>query len=258
MNRPTATADRWVVRARPNPDAAFRLFCIPHAGGGASTFRGWADSLPADVEVCAVQLPGRENRMAETPFTHVAPLVEAWAEAAAPWLDRPFAVFGHSNGALVAFEWARWLRRTGGPQMAHLFASGRRAPDLPPRQRDTHDLPDHEFLADLRSLGGMPEEVLAHPELLQLLLPVLRADLTVHETYRWYPEPPLELPVTAYVGNADHKVCRDEAEGWERHTTKAFTLRVFPGDHFYLASQRDLLLKTLAKDLAPTLRATKA
>lgn len=246
----TPAPDRWIQRPRPAPGARLRLFCIPHAGGGASAYRGWADALPPEVEVCPVQLPGRENRMAEPAIDRLEPLVEALAEAVGRWSDLPFAVFGHSNGALIAFELARHLRAREARQMAHLFASGRRAPHLPQRTPFLHALPDDAFVREVRALGGTPEEVLAHPELLRLLIPLLRADIALNETYAFRDEPPLDLPLTAYGGIADEKAHRDELEGWARHTARAFVLRLFPGDHFFLhGPARDAVLRALAQDL---------
>lgn len=253
MSRPPPP-DHWIQRPRPRPGARLRLFCLPHAGGGASTFRGWPDALPPSVEVCPVQLPGRENRTSEPPFDRMEPLVEALAGAVLREAGLPFAVFGHSNGALIGFELARWLRRAGAPQPVHLFPSGRRAPDVPRRTPLTHTLPDDEFLADLRALGGIPEEVLAHPELLGMLLPLLRADVALNEMYEYREEPPLELPITAYTGLADAKVTREDVEAWGRHTARAFTVRAFPGGHFFIFSERPRVLEMLARDLDGVVR----
>lgn len=245
----TRTTDRWIARPRPNPRARLRLFCIAHAGGGASSFRGWADVLPAEVEVCPVQLPGRENRLAEPAFDHVEPLVAALADALEPYLDLPYALFGHSNGALIGFEAARALRARGRPLPAHFFASGRRAPDVASARPPIGDLPDEGFLADLRELGGLPPALLEHEELLGLLLPVLRADVRVNETYAFAEAPPLECPLTAYGGVADAKVTRESLEAWRRHASGPFVLRMFPGGHFFHQDGRDAFLRTLSADL---------
>lgn len=248
------TADRWITRPRPSPRARLRLFCLAHAGGGASTFRGWADVLPAEVEVCPVQLPGRENRVAEPAFDRLEPLVDALAEAVDPYLDLPFALFGHSNGALIGFELSRLLRARGKPLPAHLFASGRRAPDLPAETAPIHALPEPEFLAELGQLGGLPPAVLEHRELLGLLVPLLRADVAIHETYAFREEAPLPVPLSAYGGLTDVKVSRDQLQAWARHTEGPFVLRMFPGGHFYVQENRDTLLRTLSADLLGVLR----
>lgn len=249
MSATTSRSGSWITRPRPRPGAPLRLFCLPHAGGGASAFRAWADVLPAEVEVCPVQLPGREARMAEPAIDRMEPLVEALSDALRPFDEEPFALFGHSNGALVAFELARRLRREGRYGPVHLFASGRRAPDVPSPRPPVAHLPDDEFLADLREMGGTPAEVLAHPELMRILLPLLRADVRVNETYVFTEEEPLACPVTAYGGLLDPKASREDVEAWRRHTAGAFTVRFFPGDHFFVFTQRDLVLRTLATDL---------
>jgi medium-chain acyl-[acyl-carrier-protein] hydrolase len=241
--------DPWIQRPQPRPDARLRLLLIPHAGGGASAFRGWADALPPEVEACPVQLPGRENRMGEPAFDRLAPLVEALAGALERWRDLPYAVLGHSNGALIGFELARHARRTGTPGPVHLFASGRRAPHRPSPVRDVHDLPQAELVAELAELGGMPRQVLEHPELLGLLVPVLRADMALTETYQHRDEPPLDMPITALTGSEDAKVSLADAAAWERHTRGGFRLHVFPGDHFYLFANRDRVVATLSADL---------
>jgi len=246
---PTPVKDPWIQQPRPRPEARLRLFLLAHAGGGASAFRGWADEFPSTVEVCSVQLPGRENRLREAPFDRMAPLVEALAGAISRWSDRPYAVFGHSIGALVGFELARHAEATGAPAPVHLFASGRRAPDVPNRQPDLHRLGDDELIAGLQELGGMPAPLLEHAELLQLLLPVMRADLALTETYTPTPGATIRAPVTACTGTEDGKVSLDEARAWERHTTGGFRLRTFPGDHFYLFAHRERVLQALREDL---------
>jgi medium-chain acyl-[acyl-carrier-protein] hydrolase len=257
VNQPSSP-DRWITRPRPSPRARLRLFCIAHAGGGASAFRGWADALPPEVEVCPVQLPGRENRIMEPPFDRADPLVQALADAVEPYLSLPFALFGHSNGALIGFELARTLRARGRPGPAHFFASGRRAPHLPADRAPIHQLPEAEFLADLQELGGLPDELLAHRELLSLLVPTLRADVAIHETYEFTEQAPLDCPITAYGGLKDPKVSRAQMEAWARHTRGAFVLRMFPGGHFFLQDDRPVLLRTLSGDLHHVLAAVSA
>lgn len=241
--------DRWIIRPRPNPRARLRLFCIAHAGGGASSFRGWGEALPAEVEVCPVQLPGRENRIMEPALDRLDLVVETLADALEPHGTLPFAVFGHSNGALIGFELARTLRARGRPGPLHLFASGRRAPHLPPSGPPIRHLPDREFLTELQELGGLPPALLEHQELLDLLVPTLRADVGLHETYALREEPPLECPITAYSGLADPKVSREHAEAWRMHTAGPFTLRLFPGGHFFHQDDRATFLRTFAGDL---------
>jgi medium-chain acyl-[acyl-carrier-protein] hydrolase len=246
----TATAfDSWIVFRKPNPQARLRLFCFPYAGTGASIFRTWSDGLPADVEVCPVEFLGRGTRMMETPFTQLPPLVQALAQALAPLLDKPFAFFGHSLGALVGFELARQLRRQYGVQPVRLFISADRAPQIPHQDRTIHALPEGEFLVELRRLNGIPGKVLEEVELMQIMLPVLRADLAVYETYVYSTERPLNCPISAFGGLQDHRVSRGDLEAWRGQTSGSFSLRMFPGDHFFLNTTQPLLLQVLSQEL---------
>lgn len=247
---PPATKNAWLVLPPPRSVTRLRLFCIAHAGGGASAFRGWAEYLPQHVEVCPVQLPGRENRVMEKPFDRVEPLVDALFAAMQQAMNLPYAIFGHSNGALIGFELARRARAAGTRMPEHLFASGRRAPDLPGRTRDVHTLPESELLDEIKALGGIPDEVLAHPELRALIVPLLRADMALTETYQVGDAPPLPIPITGYAGAADPKVPVEDVQAWSRHTTAEFRLRTFPGGHFFVFDSRQLVLRTLADDLA--------
>ena len=226
-----------------------RLFCFPYAGGGVHVFRAWADNLPKTVEVCPIQLPGRGARMMDAPYTRMAPLVYAAAEAMLPHLDKPFAFFGHSMGALVSFEVARWLRRQTGPEPIRLFVSGCFAPDIPDPY-PLHKLPDAELLEGLRRLNGLPQEALENAELMSLLLPTLRADCMVTETYTYTDESPLNCPISAFGGLQDHLVGRTHLEAWRQQTTAFFSLRMFPGDHFFLHSAQRLLLLILSRELS--------
>lgn len=250
MHRPRAALNSWVVAPRPHPEARLRLFCFPYAGGGASIYYAWPRGLPASVEVCAVQLPGRESRLAETPYADLGALVAKLGEELRPWMDRPFAFFGHSNGALMAFELCRLLRREGRPLPVRLIASGRPAPQLPLDEPPVYDLPEDRFVARLRELSGTPEEVLQNPEIMALLVPLLRADFSLAETYAYPEEPPLDLPLSAYGGERDDEVSADEVEAWGAQTTGAFRVRMFPGDHFFLNADRDLVLREVAAELA--------
>jgi medium-chain acyl-[acyl-carrier-protein] hydrolase len=225
---------RWLVTPRPRPNAGVRLLCLPYAGGAASAYRAWSDALGPDVEVCALQPPGREMRLRERPFDRVEPLVAAAADALEGALDRPWAVFGHSMGALIGFELIRELRRRGAPLPLAFAASGRNAPHLPPRDRLMYGLPDDEFIAKLRRFEGTPDEVLQNRELMELLLPLLRADFAVNEVYTPREEAPLDLPLLVMGGTEDEEVSREGLAAWEGYTTGPFSVRLFPGGHFFL------------------------
>lgn len=246
--------DRWTVTPRPNPYARLRLFCFPYAGGGATIYAAWPKLLPPEVEVVAVQPPGRETRIGETPFTDLAALVDAMHAALLPKLrERPFAFFGHSNGALMAFELTRLLRRRNDPLPLHLFVSGRPAPQLELDDPPVHDLPEDEFVEELRRLQGTPEEILQHSELLQLVVPLLRADFSLGETYGFVPEAPLELPVSAYGGERDAEVPQAHVEAWREQAGGAFDTRMFPGGHFFVNEDRAQVVREVSDALRPLL-----
>lgn len=241
--------DRWVQYPRPNPLARLRLFCFPYAGGGASIFAPWARDLPPAVEVAAVQFPGREIRLSEKPYSDLLALVEVLAEALTPHFDKPFAFFGHSNGGLVAYELARRLRRQGRPGPVHLYSGGRPAPQVVIDEPPVHALPHDEFLATLRRFAGTPEEVLQNPELMELIEPTLRADFSLGETYRYAPEPLLTIPITAYGGMRDGEVPPWQVEAWREQAGGPFNLKMFPGDHFFINSDRAEVLRELTREL---------
>lgn len=249
MSRSTTAAafDSWIPFRKPRPEARLRLFCFPYAGAGALIFRNWSESLPTDVEVCPVQLPGRGTRLTERPFTQLSPLVEALAQALVPLVDRPFAFFGHSLGALISFELARRVRRRYGVHPVHLFVSAGRAPQIAHRGPLIHTLPEKEFLAELRGLNGTPSELLDHKELMEIMLPLLRADFALYETYVYSTEPPLNCPISAFGGLQDRRVIDSDLEAWRAQTSFSFSLLMFPSDHFFL--NQPLLLRVLSKEL---------
>jgi medium-chain acyl-[acyl-carrier-protein] hydrolase len=171
------------------------------------------------------------------------------AEAIMPYLDRPFAFFGHSLGALLSFELARYLRKQHGLSPIHLFLSGLGAPQIPVRELARHNLPEAEFIEELHRLKGTPKEVLENPELMRLMIPMLRADFSVSATYEYKIEPPLDCPFTVLGGLQDDDVGHEMLEGWREQTLSTFSLRMLPGDHFFLHSAQALLLDILHKEL---------
>ncbi|HTR46283.1 MAG TPA: alpha/beta fold hydrolase [Verrucomicrobiae bacterium] len=243
-----AATNVWFSNLRPRPDARVRLFCVPYGGGTATVFHQWPDGLPADVEVWAVNLPGRGRRLMEPAFTSLAPLVDLLSQAILPLLDRPFAFFGHSMGALIEFEAARQLRKSGARLPDRLFVGGCFAPHLPD-PHPIHHLPEAEFINEVRRLGGMPAEVLANQELLELVLPSLRADFTVTETYTATEEPPLPSAISVFGGWRDPITDKQSLEAWRSHTSGEFSVRMLPGDHFFLISQQRLLLNMISDEL---------
>ena len=212
-------------------------------------FREWSDHLPADIEVCPVQLPGRGTRSMETPFSEIAPLVEALAQALVPLLDKPFALFGHSLGSLVGFELARWLRTRHRTPPVRLFVSAAPAPQVPNRHLPIHKLSERDFLAELRRLNGTPEELIDHKELMDIVLPSLRADFAMYENYRYSSEPALNCPISTYGGLSDTKVQFNDLESWRDQTSVSFSIRMFPGDHFFFKTVGPLLMRVVSKEL---------
>lgn len=247
------TTNSWITHPRLNPQAHLRLFCFPYAGGGASVFYAWSDDLPRYFEVCPIQLPGREGRLGELPFTRLSSIVPPLVQALQPYLNLPFAFFGHSLGATLSFEVARQLCRRNDPSPIHLFVSGSSAPQIPLRNPPIHQLPETEFKAELRRFNGTPEAVLENEELMQLLLPLLRADFAAHETYVYTADAPLSCPISAFGGLQDTEVSHDDLAAWQEQTRSIFTLRMFPGDHFFLHSARKLLLQSMSQDLTQSL-----
>jgi medium-chain acyl-[acyl-carrier-protein] hydrolase len=207
--------------------------------------------LSSAVEVCPVHLPGRAARMRETPFSDVHRLVDAFLPVMVEYLERPFAFFGHSMGGAIAFELSRRLRRAYGVEPQHLFISGRRAPHLPDNEPPIYNLPEPEFKEELRRLNGTPAEVLEHPELMEIVLPLLRADITLSQTYKCEARPSLTCPLTVYGGMQD---IHDEAAGleaWREHTVGTFNLKMFDGDHFFINTVQQPLLNAVESALLP-------
>lgn len=238
----------WFLATDPHPAPAFRLFCYPFAGGTARTFASWSRRLGPDVEVVALQPPGREARFREPAFEELEPLLADLIPVLAPRLDVSFGVYGHSLGSLVAFELARALRRAALPMPAALWLSGRRPVHLPRRLPHPADLSDAELIEALTNSGsaiaGQSEE------LIRLVLPIVRRDLAILKSYRYVEEPPLSCPITALAGVADLEVTRDELERWSVHTTGPTRCRRFPGGHFYFLDDPDGLLAALAEEIA--------
>lgn len=248
------TIDPWIGR-RLTAEAGLdlRLFCLPCAGGGASAFRAWRADLPASIDLCPIQLPGRETRLHEHPFTTMEPLVAALADALEPHLGMPYALFGHSMGALTAFELARELRRRGKPEAVRLFVAGFASPETP-RTRERHRMNDRDLIAELRDFGGTPAVLLNDAEMMRHVLPILRADFSVIETYRRRDEAPLDIPISGMAGAEDREAPAVAMTGWGRQSSAGFRLTVFSGDHFFVhaANVRKAVVEVIARDLFQT------
>jgi medium-chain acyl-[acyl-carrier-protein] hydrolase len=223
-----------------------RLWCFPWAGAGGSAYGGWKPPPESEIEVRPVELPGRGARFREPPVRRLRPLAELVAAELDPAPGERFALFGHSFGALVAFEVARELRRTGRPEPVHLFVAARPAPDEPLERRDVHRLPDDRLVRTVRRFGALPDEVLANDELLELVLEPLRADYEVVETHEHVEEPPLRCGISAFRGSREYRL---DLTGWRRHTTGSFSARVVPGSHFFVRTAADVVLAAVEEDL---------
>ena len=239
----------WIVCPQPNPQNHLRLFCLPYAGAGVSCFRSWTRCLPSEIEICSIRLPGRENRQREAPLKRLKPIIETLAPIIRPYLDKPFAFFGHSMGALLSFELARELRRRNWPTPVYLLVSGSRAPQLPDPHPPIHRLPQTKLIKKLRSLKGIPDEVLENQELMQLFLPTLRADFELLETYFYLEEKAFDFPIAAFGGLEDNKVSLEELAAWREQTKSEFSLQMFSGDHFFLHTRNRELQPALAQQI---------
>jgi medium-chain acyl-[acyl-carrier-protein] hydrolase len=228
--------------------ARVRLFCFPYAGAGASIYRPWVSELAEHVDVWAVQPPGRETRFKEPPVADLDTLVELVTEAIRPHLDVPAVFFGHSMGAAVAFEVARRLDAPLRGCPVTLVVSGRRAPHLPDDREDRlHTLDDPRFIAEIQKrFGGIPQQVLEHPDLLALLLPTLRADIAALERHVLRCHEPVAFPIVAFGGMDDPRVSTADLAAWKQATRGTFSMRLFRGGHFYLQSERGPLLEALS------------
>ena len=246
------TRAKWLQRFRGAQPPRVRLFCLPPAGGGTMTFRGWRDELDPAIELVLVQLPGHETRMNERPIDDREALIELLARVLLPEVRQPFALFGHSFGALLAFELVRLLRRRGWGKPVHLFFSARRAPQIVHNGLLLAQLPDDRLLdAVQRRYGGIPPEIAREPEWASLIVPALRADVAIDEGYRYVEEPPLECGVTVFGGQRDFALPRRDLEAWRAHAAERFTLREFPGDHFFLRADQShrLLVRAIGEEL---------
>jgi malonyl CoA-acyl carrier protein transacylase len=228
----------WFPSLNPQSTAQGRLFCFPHAGAGAAAYQSWPSLFPPEIEICPIQLPGRETRLNETAFTRLQPLIVSLTEAIAPYLDRPFAFFGHSFGALLAFELTRHFRRQGLPQPFHLFLSARRAPQLPDHEAPIHNLSEDRFFEALKRWRGIPPSVLQDRDFTRLYQAPLRADFAALETYFYPKDKPVDCRISCFGGIDDTTVKQIELEAWQEQTSQKINLKLFAGDHFFLENQQ--------------------
>ena len=246
--------DPWLIRPVSRASAEVRLVCFPNAGAGASAFARWHLLLPPSVELWVVQLPGRENRHREPFLTDLRTISDAITSSIVPLADRPLALFGHSMGAVTAFETAKRLRARG-VRLSALFLSGRGAPHWPNPSEDLDQLSDDDFIAAVdHRYGGVPALLKEDVEFRQLYLPVLRADIAAVSHHRDTEAPPFECPVHVLGGTGDVTAPREALEGWRRHGVGEFKVHLFPGGHFFVQTATGAVLELLAAELARAAR----
>lgn len=246
MNKQT---NAWFQNGQMSGQVELKVFCFPYAGGSAFVFKKWADHLPSTVQLIPVELPGRGARLKEPPYVSLPSLIGDLEGLIWSLLDKPFVLFGHSMGAIIAFELARYLRRKYDCEPQALFISGRRAPQIPNSDPINYNLPKDEFIKELIELDGTPKEVIEHEELMDMMIPLLRADFQLTQTYEYTADIPLQCPIAVYGGLEDHHVPREVLLPWKEMTSSNFSLHMLPGDHFFLRSSQTQLLALLAREL---------
>ncbi|WP_033347345.1 thioesterase II family protein [Kitasatospora aureofaciens] len=245
----TSPSTLWLRRFHPAAGRPVRLVCFPHAGGSASYYHPVSAALSADTEVIALQYPGRQDRRTEPCLDSIDALADRITDELLTLEDRPTLYFGHSMGAVLAFETAWRLEQKGGPAPRGIIASGRRAPSTR-RAETVHQRDDAGVLAELRLLDGTNTRALENEEILRMSMPAIRADYRAVERYTCEPGRVLRCPITALTGDADPRTTVAEAEAWQEHTSGGFRLRVLPGGHFFLAEQQAAVLREITTELA--------
>ncbi len=244
------TKNPWIENWLPRPNAQVRLFCFPHVGGSAAIYRTWPAKFSEQVELLTVELPGRGQRFGETPFSSLKEMLIIFHQAISSYLDKPFFIFGHSMGALIAYEWALLLQKEKQTLPLKLFLSAFGAPHVAlSREKQLHLLSDKEFLEELHRLKGTPAEVLKHKELMQLLIPMIRADLKMVETYQYQVSEALALPLCVLGGTQDSEVEESKLLAWKDLTSSVFKSKFLEGDHFFIQSKRDELVHFISQEI---------
>ncbi|PTM58826.1 surfactin synthase thioesterase subunit [Desmospora activa DSM 45169] len=225
----------WIKKLNHPLNPSYHLFCFPYAGGGSWAYYSWKEHLSLRVGLYSIMLPGREERTAEPPVTSIQELVNKLGPAMLSYLHQPYVFFGHSMGALVAFELARYLMNVGAPAPVHLFLSAFPAPHLLlPKDMDQYRLSDDDFIDHVKKLGGIPEEVWRHRELVDMVLPLIRSDFRLFQTYQYQEGTPLPCGITVFGGMDDQEIPMENLSAWEKHSGEAFKLQMFTGGAFLL------------------------
>lgn len=237
-------ASKWISYPKPNREARLKLFCFPYAGSsGIVTYKHFADNLIDDIEICPIELPGRGFRLIEPLLDNIHEIVNQLHPEILPHLNKQFAFFGHSMGALISFELAKKLSKENGKVPGILYVSAHRAPNISERQIIFHTLAYDDLLIQLKKNNGMMDEVLNNKELLELVLPIIKNDYKVCETYKLETDTKLDCPITAFGGKQDSDVNEEHLKGWANFTNLAFNLKIFDGDHFFIIKERKSFLK---------------
>lgn len=245
-------SNSWFIR-QPGASRRFRLYCFCYAGGSAASFMPWQALLNPGIEVCAVQLPGRGTRMHEQHYTDFPALIKALAQVMSKEREMPFAFFGHSLGALIAFELTRYCKYRHLPEPKRIFMSGCDAPQHKGVSKNLHSLPDDGLIEALEAYNGTPSEILANRELLELVLPTIRADFALAANYQYRPMPPLDIPITVFEGRLDEHIRLDDVGGWARETTADCRVHWFEGDHFFINGEQQKVIDLLNSELTELL-----
>lgn len=238
-----------LVCLRRDRDAAIRLICLPPAGGSASFYHRLGSRLSQGVEVVGVQLPGRGHLVGQPPYRALGAMLADLVPAMMSLVDRPFALFGHSMGGLLAFELARGLRRVCGSSPVGLIVAACAAPQLPRTRRPVHRLPSAQLWDELSRLNGTPDEVLESTDIMELLEPAIRADFAICDSYHYVVDRPLHCPLVVFGGGADPNISRAELHAWAMHTTSSFRLSMLPGDHFFVTRELPRLVQAIEVEL---------
>jgi surfactin synthase thioesterase subunit len=239
----------WLCRLGNNKKPTLRIFCFSYAGGGVSTYRNWPALLPKNIEVVAIQLPGRESRFAEAPIDSLSGLLSKLTQEVPKLFDVPFVFFGHSLGALVAFEFTRTLRALRLPSPEKLFVSGRRAAHLSLDRKPFHQLSDDELIEEIKKFDDSNQELFDNRDLMKLMMPTLRADFTIHDTYQYTNAEPLQTPITVFGGLDDYTTDHESLTAWQKHSQQEINVSMLSGEHFFIDTAREVLLHRLTKEL---------
>lgn len=239
----------WFMPFKHNKNSYIRLFCFHYGGGSASAYREWANDIVEHVDLVAIQLPGRENRFGEPLLNNVSQVVNELYQNFASYLSQPFVFFGHSIGALIAFEFVRLLQKNGAPQPKYLIVSGTKAPQVPLKRRPIHHLSDLELLEKIRQYKGIPGYILEDKELMSIFLPIIRADFSISETYQYTSHKPLACPITALGGLNDDTFDSQDLLKWQAQTSVSFDHELLPGDHFFIRSSYQEVINIVNKVL---------